>query len=117
MMLPGGCELSFSVEPDAWYWPAVARRAPTPPQIIIMAAHPGGGSDWSVQAVQGMAGGRPVVTLENWEDRELALAQAPMLFELLERLRPATLEEVWIILTRAGAADATMRERPRWVSG
>lgn len=112
MNLSPGAVLAYSVEEAAWYWPAVCRVEPTPPDMIISAWYPGEGCEWTFRVVQAADGrGRAALILNGWENERLARAQAPELFEAMERHGASTLEDVWGILHHLGATDITMRER------
>ena len=108
MKLPEGTHLAHVVAHEAWY----SHRSPMkddPPTIFVMASHEGGGCAWEFRVEQARHGLR----IQMFDDSWGAYAHIPEFFaELAELGRDPKLTDVEAVLTRLGAVDETVRERP-----
>lgn len=112
MQLPEGTYLSYHASHEAWHW-EMSRNHGDPPQFVIAAQYPEGGSAWSFSVVRDEYGAQ----LRTYEDGWRAFVDVPEFFAGLAELGDnTTLEQVRALLDRLGAVDETPRVRPEQVS-
>jgi len=108
MKLPEGTHLAYAVAHEAWY-SRIGPMMDDPPTIFVMASHPEGGCVWEFR----VEGTRLGLWINMFDDSWEAYAHIPEFFAALAELgRDPKLTDVEAVLTRLGAVDETVRERP-----
>jgi hypothetical protein len=104
--------LTYSVEHEAWHWPA--NRATGTRPTVFVTADTGGGCEWqfTVTVTEHEQDQRRPIRVEVFDEAFAAFRDIPDFFAALDAMPAMTLADVVRILRRMDATDITEREIP-----